>query len=106
MPPEQNVSMQDLEHVRMQIITEVFRRLQYEHYLTPSTSREMLYGMMHMWPVYQKDDIGRRVVAIYDNPASAQQLQDLIDRHGYTVEPMIQHAPSLNRLRKIFGGIL
>ena len=60
--------------------------------------------MLGMWPVYQTDDLGRRVVAIYQDPSAAEILQDLIDNQGYRVEPMIPHSPSLNRLRKIFGG--
>ena len=67
-------------------------------------NKEQLYHILHMWPVYQQDDIGRRVVAIYEDPSSAQRLQDMIDHHGYRVEPIIQAAPPRNRLRKIFGG--
>ena len=63
-----------------------------------------LYAMLDMWPVYQSDDIGRRVVAIYQDPSSAATLQSLIDKQGYRVEPILPHSPSCNRLQKIFGG--
>lgn len=63
-----------------------------------------LRAILGMWPVYQADDLGQRVVAIYQDPSSAEILQNLINNQGYRVEPMITHAPSPNRLRKIFGG--
>jgi hypothetical protein len=63
-----------------------------------------LYAILGMWPVYQSDDIGRRVVAIYQDPSSAEILQSLIDKQEYRVEPILPHSPSCNRLQKIFGG--
>ena len=65
-----------------------------------------LRAMIGMWPVYQTDDLGRRVVAIYQDPSAAEMLQELIDHRGYKMEPNIQRAPSTNLLRKIFNGTL
>lgn len=64
-----------------------------------------LYAILGMWPVYQSDDIGRRVVAIYQDPSSAEILQSLIDKQGYRIEPILSHSLSCNRLQKIFGGL-
>ena len=89
-------------HRRIEVAPHTYR----DERIQISITKNELCMILDMWPVYQQDDIGRRVVAIYDNPSSARLLQDMIDRHGYCVEPIIQAAPPRGRLRKIFGGHL
>ena len=57
---------------------------------TIPTTKDELCQILEMWPVYQRDDIGERVVAIYRDRGQAMWLQEMLDQHHMHTVPKPQ----------------